>query len=275
MSAGERQEAQEKTDALQKKLQQQRKRTDQMREGFRDRKKNQLAKEMENAAQDLLDIASQQEGDASRRGEFGERAGRTAEGPRGDDEERREPRGTTSRSRHSSSPPKWRSRSDARSKTRRARWPAIRSRIFLGGLMGTKESTIALNQAATGLLKSKREHAGSEVLDRHVGSDGANAVARRAAAGPERRVDGDDAGGKAPKGSKAASSPATATRSREWRPNRKRFARGWERRWRRWGREAEAARRHGRRLERHEGRGAGSSRRPPGPRDGGTSSSES
>ena len=161
MSAGDRQEAREKTDSLQKKLQQQRKQTDQMREGFRDRKKNQLAKEMENAAQDLLDIASQQEkmlhDEESSVNERAERQKGLEETTKSAANRVNDIAKQTLFLAPDVAQSLGRALQNQESSVGR-----YSQQDLLGGLMGTKESTIALNQAATGLLKSKENMQGAK-----------------------------------------------------------------------------------------------------------------
>ena len=161
MSQGERAEAREKTQSLQKRLQKARKKTDEMREGFRDRKKNQLAKEMEEAAQDLLDIASMQQGMLS------------------DDESSVDDRAEKQQGLEETTKSAAKRVGDISKQTlfltpdvAQALGRALQNQEsaigrysqqdLLGGLMGTKESTIALNQAATGLLKSKESMQGAK-----------------------------------------------------------------------------------------------------------------
>lgn len=161
MSQGERQEAREKTQAVQKRLQQARKKTDEMREGFRERKKNQLAKEMEEAAQDLLDIASMQQGMLS------------------DDESSVDDRAEKQKGLEETTQSAAKRVADISKQTlfltpdvAQALGRALQNQEsavgrysqqdLLGGLMGTKESSIALNQAATGLLKSKESMQGAK-----------------------------------------------------------------------------------------------------------------
>ncbi|HEU4724045.1 MAG TPA: DUF4175 family protein [Candidatus Eisenbacteria bacterium] len=161
MQQGQKAEAREKTQSLKKRLQQARKKTDQMREGFRDRKKNQLAKEMEDAAQDILDIASIQETMLK------------------DDESSVNDRAETQKGLEETTKSAAQRIGDI-SKQTLFLTPDIAQSIgralqnqdnavgrysqqdLLGGLMGTKESTIALNQAATGLLKSKDQMQGAK-----------------------------------------------------------------------------------------------------------------
>ena len=161
MSAGERQESQEKAEDVRKRLERMRKQTDQMREGFRDRKKNALAKEMEDAAQDLLDIASLQEKmlhdeetDVDKRADTQKGLQET----------------TKSAANHVAkitsqtlfvTPDVAQSMGRALQNQESAVGRYSQSDL-LGGLMGTKESTIALNQAATGLLRSKESMQGSK-----------------------------------------------------------------------------------------------------------------
>ncbi|HET9950404.1 MAG TPA: hypothetical protein VFS09_01290 [Candidatus Eisenbacteria bacterium] len=161
MSAGERQESKERTESLQKRLQQLRKQTDQMREGFRDRKKNQLAKEMENAAQDLLDIASQQEGmlhdEESSVNDRAERQKGLEETTKGAVNRVNDIAKQTLFLAPEVGQSLGRALQNQESAVGR-----YSQQDLLGGLMGTKESTIALNQAATGLLKSKENMQGAK-----------------------------------------------------------------------------------------------------------------
>lgn len=161
MSQGERPEAREKTQSLQKRLQQARKKTDKMREGFRERKKNQLAKEMEEAAQDLLDIAAMQKGMLS------------------DDESSVDDRAEKQKGLEETTQSAVKRVADISKQTLFVTPDVAQSlgralqnqesavgrysqQDLLGGLMGTKESTIALNQAAAGLLKSKESMQGAK-----------------------------------------------------------------------------------------------------------------
>ena len=128
---------------------------------FRERKKNQLTKEIDNAAQDLLEIASEQEGML-----------RDEESSVNDRAERQKGLEETTKSAAN--------RVNDIAKQTLFITPEVAQSLgralqnqessvgrysqqdLLGGLMGTKESTIALNQAATGLLKSKENMQGSK-----------------------------------------------------------------------------------------------------------------
>jgi hypothetical protein len=161
LSQGERAEAREKTQSLQKRLQRARQKTDQMREGFRERKKNQLAKEMENVAQDLLDIASLQESMLSdEESTVGERAERQ-KGLEETTESAVNKVGEIGKQTLFLAPEVSQSLGRALQNQENA-VGRYSQQDLLGGLMGTKESTIALNQAATGLLKSKESMQGSK-----------------------------------------------------------------------------------------------------------------
>ena len=161
MQQGEKQEAKEKTQGLQKRLQQARKKTDEMREGFRDRKKNQLAKEMEDAAQDLLDIASMQ---ADMLTDEETSVNERAEKQKGLEETTKSAAqrvGDISKQTLFLAPDVGQSIGRALQNQDNA-VGRYSQQDLLGGLMGTKESTIALNQAATGLLKSKESMQGAK-----------------------------------------------------------------------------------------------------------------
>jgi len=161
MNAGERQEAGDRAESLKKRLEQTRKKTDQMREGFRDRKKNKLAKEMENAAQDLLDIAALQGGmlhdEESSVGDRAEKQKGLQETTKGAANRVGEIAKQTLFLAPEVGQNLGRALQNQESAVGR-----YSQQDLLGGLMGTKESTIALNQAATGLLKSKESMQGAK-----------------------------------------------------------------------------------------------------------------
>jgi len=161
MNAGERQEAGNRAESLKKRLEQTRKKTDQMREGFRDRKKNKLAKEMENAAQDLLDIAALQGGmlhdEESSVGDRAEKQKGLQETTKGAANRVGEIAKQTLFLAPEVGQNLGRALQNQESAVGR-----YSQQDLLGGLMGTKESTIALNQAATSLLKSKESMQGAK-----------------------------------------------------------------------------------------------------------------
>jgi hypothetical protein len=132
-----------------------------MREGFRDRKKNQLAKEMENAAQDLLDIAAQQEtmlhDEKSSVNDRAEKQKGLEETTKGAAERVNNIAKQTLLLAPDVAQSLGRALQNQESSVGR-----YSQQDLLGGLMGTKESTIALNQAATGLLKSKETMQGAK-----------------------------------------------------------------------------------------------------------------
>jgi hypothetical protein len=161
LASGERQESRETTESLRERLEEMRRRTDKMREEFRDRKKNQLANEMEDAAQDLLDIAGMQE--QMLRDEEST-VGERAEKQKGLEEATEQ---ATKRLESIAKQTLFMTPDVTQSvgralQNQESAVGRYSQQDLLGGLMGTKEATIALNQAATALLKARESMQGSK-----------------------------------------------------------------------------------------------------------------
>ena len=161
MEAGEQSEAQQQAKQLSKNLEQMRKNVDKMREGFSQKKKNELAKKMEDAAQDLMDIASVQEkllGDdqssMNDRAETQKGLQETTEGATGRI-------GQMAKQSLFITPDI--AQSLGRALTNQSNAVGRYSNQDLaGGLNASKEATISLNQAATGLLRQKESMQGAK-----------------------------------------------------------------------------------------------------------------
>jgi len=161
LASGDRDEAKPSTQSLRERLESLRRRTDQMRENFRDRKKNALAKEMEDAAQDLLDVASLQE---SMLRDEESTVGERAEKQKGLEEATEQ---ATKKIADIAKQTLFMTPDVTQAVGRALQNQAsavgrYSQQDLMGGLMGTKESTIALNQAATGLLKARESMQGSK-----------------------------------------------------------------------------------------------------------------
>ena len=194
MEQGERQESQEQAQELQQQLGEMRKSVDKMRESFLSKKKNEIAKKMEEAAAGPSRHRVDPEEDARATSRA-----RSRSAPRPRRGFRRRPRGrpiawARSPRRRSSSRPTSRSplgRALANQSNAVGRYS---NQDLAGGLVGSKESTIALNQAAAGLLRQRDSmQASKSSTGMQEAMERLQSLAGRAA-GPEPAVDGDDAG---------------------------------------------------------------------------------
>ena len=161
MEAGEQSESQEQGQQLSKKLGQMRRNLDKMREGFSQKKKNELAKKMEDAAQDLMDIASVQEKLlADDQSSMNDRA-ETQKGLQETTEGATERIGQMAKQSLFITPDI--AQSLGRALTNQSNAVGRYSNQDLaGGLNASKEATISLNQAATGLLRQKESMQGAK-----------------------------------------------------------------------------------------------------------------
>ncbi|HEX5031087.1 MAG TPA: hypothetical protein VFX78_06495 [Candidatus Eisenbacteria bacterium] len=161
MEAGEQDQAQQEAKQLSKNLEQMRKSVDKMREGFRQKKKNELAKKMEDAAQDLMDIASVQEKLlADDQSSMNDRA-ETQKGLQETTEGATERIGQMAKQSLFITPDI--AQSLGRALTNQSNAVGRYSNQDLaGGLNASKEATISLNQAATGLLRQKESMQGAK-----------------------------------------------------------------------------------------------------------------
>ena len=160
MESGERQSSQAQSQDLSKQLQALRQGVDKMREGYRDRKKNELSKKMEASAQDLLDIARLQEKMLS---DESSGLGKRAETQKGLQESTE---GATNRVAEIAKQTLFVTpdvglslgRALANQSSAVGRYS---NQDLAGGLNGSKEAAIALNQAAAGLLRQKESMQGA------------------------------------------------------------------------------------------------------------------
>jgi hypothetical protein len=161
LASGERDQAKPSTQSLQKRLEQLRRKTDQMREEFRDRKKNALAKEMDDAAQDLLDIASLQE---SMLRDEESTVGERAEKQKGLEEatEQATKKIANIAKQTLFMTPDVTQAVGRALQNQESAVGRYSQQDLMGGLMGTKEATIALNQGANGLMKARDSMQGSK-----------------------------------------------------------------------------------------------------------------
>jgi hypothetical protein len=161
MEQGERQESREEAQELQQQLSEMRKSVDKMRENFGAKKKNEIAKKMEDAAQDLLDIASIQE---KMLGDEVSSLSERAESQKGLQEATE---GATNRIGEVAkqtlfiTPDIGQSLGRALANQSNA-VGRYSNQDLAGGLVGSKESAIALNQAAAGLLRQKESMQGAK-----------------------------------------------------------------------------------------------------------------
>ena len=161
MEAGEQSEASQQAKQLSKNLEQNRKAVDKMRENFGQKKKNELAAKMEAAAQDLMDIASVQEkllsddkSSMNDRAETQKGLQETTEGATGRI-------GEMAKQSLFITPDI--AQSLGRALTNQSNAVGRYSNQDLaGGLNASKEATISLNQAATGLLRQKESMQGAK-----------------------------------------------------------------------------------------------------------------
>ncbi len=161
MEQGERQESQAEAQELQQQLSEMRKSVDKMRENFNSKRKNEIAKKMEEAAQDLLDIASIQEkmlGDET--SSLSERA-ETQKGLQESTEGATNRVGEVAKQTLFVTPDIAQSLGRALANQSNA-VGRYSNQDLAGGLVGSKESTIALNQAAAGLLRQRQSMQGSK-----------------------------------------------------------------------------------------------------------------
>lgn len=161
MEGGEQEEAQEQAQELGEQLQELRQSVDKMRENFNQKKKNEVAKKMEQAAKDLLDIAAIQEemlGDES--SSLTDRA-ETQKGLQEATE------GATNRVAEVAKQTLFVTPDIAQSLGRALANQSnavgrYSNQDLAGGLSGSKESAIALNQSAAGLLRQRQSMQGSK-----------------------------------------------------------------------------------------------------------------
>jgi hypothetical protein len=160
LQQGERPEAGKRTETARQRLERLRKGVDQMREDFQNRKKNELAKKMEDAAQDLLEIGELQE--QTLKDETSSLSQR-AETQKGLEEATRAATnriGAISNQTLFITPDIAQALGRALSNQESAVGRYSQEDLG-GGLQLGKESSIALNQAAAGLLKGKESMQGS------------------------------------------------------------------------------------------------------------------
>ncbi|HKQ19153.1 MAG TPA: hypothetical protein VJW75_05340, partial [Candidatus Eisenbacteria bacterium] len=160
LEQGERKEAREKTETAKQRLERLRKGVDAMREGFRNRKKNDLAKKMEAAAQDLLEIGELQE--QTLKDETSSLSQR-AETQKGLEEATRAATnriGALSNQTLFITPDVGQALGRALTSQQNAVGRYSQQDLG-GGLQSGKEASIGLNQAAAGLLKGKESMQGS------------------------------------------------------------------------------------------------------------------
>jgi len=161
MEAGEQSEAQQQAKQLSKNLEQMRKNVDKMREGFSQKKKNELAKKMEDAAQDLMDIASVQEKLLSDdQSSMNDRA-ETQKGLQETTEGATQRIGEMAKQSLFITPDIAQSLGRALTNQQNA-VGRYSNQDLAGGLNSSKEATISLNQAATGLLRQKESMQGAK-----------------------------------------------------------------------------------------------------------------
>ncbi len=160
MERGERQESQQQSQELVKQLQEFRKSVDKMREEYAAKRKGELAKKMESAAQDLLDIASIQE---QMLGDESSSLSKRAETQKGLQESTE---GATNRIADVAKQTLFITPDIAQSLGRALANQSnavgrYSNQDLSGGLTASKESAIALNQAAAGLLRQRESMQGA------------------------------------------------------------------------------------------------------------------
>ena len=161
MEQGSQSEAQQQTKEISKDLQQMRKSIDQMREGYGQKKKNELSRKMEEAAQDLMDIASVQEKLLSdEQSSMSDRA-ETQKGLQETTEGATKRVGELAKQSLFITPDIAQSLGRALTNQQNA-VGRYSNQDLAGGLNSSKEATISLNQAATGLLRQKESMQGAK-----------------------------------------------------------------------------------------------------------------
>jgi hypothetical protein len=161
MEQGDRSQSQKNAQELARQLSEMRKSVDRMREEYKQRKKDEISKEIETAAQDLLDIEAIQEkmlGDAS--SDFSKRA-ETQKGLQDATEGATNRVGKIAKQTLFITPDIAQSLGRALNNQQNA-VGRYSQQDLAGGLMGSKEAAIALNQAATGLLRQRESMAGAQ-----------------------------------------------------------------------------------------------------------------
>ena len=161
MEQGEREESQEQAKELQQQLSEMRKSVDKVRESFMAKKKGEVAKKMEQAAQDLLDIASIQKkmlGDDS--SSMSERA-ETQKGLQEATEGATNRVGEVAKQTLFVTPDIAQSLGRALANQSNA-VGRYSNQDLAGGLVGSKEATISLSQAAAGLMRQRESMQGSK-----------------------------------------------------------------------------------------------------------------
>ncbi len=154
MEQGERQESQEQSKELQQQMGEMRKSVDKMRESFLSKKKNEMAKNMEEAAQDLLDIASIQKTMLSDEQSSLSKRAETQKGLQDATEGATNRVGEIAKKTLFITPDIAQSLGRALANQSNA-VGRYSNQDLAGGLVGSKESTISLNQAAAGLLRQR------------------------------------------------------------------------------------------------------------------------
>ena len=161
MKQGQRDPAKRDTQQLAKELREHRENVDKMREQYQSRKKDELSGKMEEAAQDLLDIASVQEqmlGDEKTG--MGKRA-ETQKGLQEATEDATKKISEVAKQTMFVTPDVAQSLGRALSNQSNA-VGRYSNQDLAGGALGSKEAAIALNQAAAGLLKGKDSMQGAQ-----------------------------------------------------------------------------------------------------------------
>ncbi|HKW50110.1 MAG TPA: hypothetical protein VJQ53_00085 [Candidatus Eisenbacteria bacterium] len=161
MESGDQEQSQEQAKDLAQNLQELRKSVDKMREEFAAKRKNELAKKMEQSAQDLLDIASIQE---DMLGDETSSLSTRAETQKGLQESTE---GATNRIAEVAKQTLFITPDIAQSLGRALSNQSnavgrYSNQDLAGGITGSKEAAIALNQAAGGLLRQKDSMQGSK-----------------------------------------------------------------------------------------------------------------
>ena len=154
MQQGQKDASKRDTQQLAQQLRQHREKMDKMREQYQERKKNDLAEKMEDAAEDLLDIAAVQEemlGDESTG--MGKRA-ETQKGIQEATEEATKRVSEVSKQTMFVTPDVAQSLGRALQNQQNA-VGRYSNQDLAGGALGSKEAAISINQAAAGLLKGK------------------------------------------------------------------------------------------------------------------------
>jgi len=160
MESGERQSSQQQGQELSKQLGSFRKNVDKMREEYKNRKKDELAQKMESAAQDLLDISSlQQKMLSDESSNLGKRAD-TQKGLQESTESATNRIADIAKHTMFVTPDVGLSLGRALANQQNA-IGRYSNQDLAGGLSGSKEAAIALNQAAAGLLRQKESMQGS------------------------------------------------------------------------------------------------------------------